>query len=187
MDIFEKAKFGQPIDTRSEEYKQIAVPELQRSRSICHKINLLDPYDENIRTLLDELFEGRLPKSSIILSPLQIDRGKTITVGENVFINWNFSTVSTGSITIEDDVQIACNVQMITANHDYNDRNILHCKPVVVKKGAWIGAGATIMGGVTVGTNSVVAAGAVVTKDVPDNVVVGGCPAKIIKSIDKNR
>lgn len=145
---------------------------------------MLDPYDSQVRTLFDELFEGRLPKSSNILTPVAIDRGATITIGENVFINWNFSAVSTGSITIEDDVQIACNVQMLTANHDYKDRQILYCKPIVVKQGAWIGAGSTIMGGVTIGERAVVAAGSVVTKDVPANTVGGGNPAKIIKRIE---
>lgn len=178
MDIFEKAKAGLPIDMRSDEYQSVAVPEMKRSRTICHRINMLDPYDLQVRTLFDELFEGRLPKSSNILTPVSIDRGATITIGENVFINWNFSAVSTGSITIEDDVQIACNVQMLTANHDLGDMQILYCKPIVVKQGAWIGAGSTIMGGVTIGEGAVVAAGSVVTKDVPANTVVGTIPLK---------
>jgi acetyltransferase-like isoleucine patch superfamily enzyme len=181
MTIFERAKAGEPIDMRSDEYQNIAVPEMKRSRTICHKINMIDPYDGNIRSLLNELFEGRLPASSNILSPVNIDRGATITIGENVFINWNFSAVSTGTVTIEDHVQIACNVQMITANHDFEDMEILHCKPIVIKQGAWIGAGSTIMGGVTVGEGAVVAAGSVVTKDVESFTIVGGNPARFIK------
>ena len=185
MDIYEQAKAGLPLDMRGEEYQSVAVPEMKRSRTICHRINMLDPYDPKVRELFDELFEGRLPASSNILTPVAIDRGATITIGEHVFINWNFSAVSTGSITIEDNVQIACNVQMLTANHDLEDLMILHCKPIVVKTGAWIGAGATIMGGVTVGEHAVVAAGSVVTKDVAPYTIVGGNPAKFIKNIEK--
>ena len=91
------------------------------------------------------------------------------------------SAVSTGSVTIEDNVQIACNVQMLTANHDYEDMMVLHCKPIVIKQGAWIGAGSTIMGGVTVREGAVVAAGSVVTKDVEPFTIVGGNPARTLK------
>ena len=76
------------------------------------------------------------------------------------------------------------NVQLISNNHDLHDRQILICKPVHIGKNAWIGAGATILPGVTVGENAVVAAAAVVTKDVPANAIVGGNPAKLIKMIE---
>ena len=186
MNIYEKAKAGLPVDMRSEEYQTVAVPELKRSRTICHELNMLPPYDIKVRELFDHLFEGRLPKSSTILTPVAIDRGATVTIGENVFINWNFSAVSTGSITIEDNVQIACNVQFLTANHDLDDLMILHCKPIVIKNRAWIGAGATIMGGVTVGEHAVVAAASVVTKEVPPYTIVGGNPAKVIRTVEKS-
>jgi acetyltransferase-like isoleucine patch superfamily enzyme len=95
--------------------------------------------------------------------------------------------MSAGGITIEDDVQIAANVQLISNNHDPYDRMVIICKPVLIKKKAWIGAGATILPGVTVGENAIVGAGSVVTKDVPDNAVVAGNPAKLIKMLsDKN-
>ncbi|MCU7549563.1 hypothetical protein OCK74_10585 [Chitinophagaceae bacterium LB-8] len=91
-----------------------------------------------------------------------------------------------GGITIEDDVLIGPRVNLTTENHplDPADRRALICKPIVIKRNAWIGAAATILPGVTIGENAVVAAGAVVSKDVPANTIVGGVPAKIIKSID---
>jgi acetyltransferase-like isoleucine patch superfamily enzyme len=91
-----------------------------------------------------------------------------------------------GGITIEDDVLIGPKVNLITENHplDPANRKALISKPIVVKRNAWIGAAATILPGVTIGENSVVAAGALVTSDVPPNTVVGGVPAKIIKSIN---
>ena len=85
--------------------------------------------------------------------------------------------------TTEDGAMVAANVQLISNNHDFHDRRILVCKPVHIGKNAWIGAGATILPGVTVGENAVVAAGAVVTKDVAPNTIVGGNPAKFIKEI----
>lgn len=121
------------------------------------------------------------PKSS-----LHIDRGVTISIGENVFINWGLNTVSTGSITIEDNVQIAPNVSLLTANHDFDDLMILKCKPIVIKKRAWIGEGSKIMPGVIIGEHAVVASGSVVTKDVAPYILVGGNPAHFIKSIVKN-
>ena len=78
---------------------------------------------------------------------------------------------------------IAANVQLISNNHDLYERQILICKPVRICKNAWVGAGATILPGVTVGENAVVAAAAVVTKDVPANTIVAGNPARIIKTI----
>lgn len=187
MDVYERAKMGMPIDMRTdEEYKKICGKEMVRSRTLCHEINMLPPYDEKVRSLFDELFLGKLPQSSTILTPVYIDRGITINIGENVFINWGFNAVSTGSITIEDGVMIAPNVSLLTANHDLQDLQIITCKPIVIKKNAWIGEGAKILQGVTVGEGAVVAAGAVVTKDVAPYTIVGGNPAKFIKKIEKN-
>lgn len=90
-----------------------------------------------------------------------------------------------GGITLEDEVLVAANVQLISNNHDLNQRNIITCKPVRICRKAWIGAGATILPGVTVGENAVVGAGSVVTRDVPPMTIVAGNPAKIIRKIDE--
>lgn len=182
MNVYERAAAGEPLDMRTDkEYHDVMGPEMVRSRTICHRINMLDPYDPKVRKLYDELFEGRLPESSNILTPVQIDRGKTITIGENSFINWGFNTVSTGGIHIGNNVQIGPNVALLTANHNVNDLQIIYCKPIVIEDGAWLGEGVKVMQGVTIGHGAIVAAGAVVTKDVPPDSIVGGCPAKIIR------
>ena len=92
-----------------------------------------------------------------------------------------------GGITIEDGAWIAANVQLISNNHDMYDRAVLLCKPVLIKRDAWIGAGATILPGVCVGAHAVVGAGAVVTKDVLDYAVVVGNPARIVKTLDADK
>lgn len=90
-----------------------------------------------------------------------------------------------GGITIEDDVQIGPKVNLITENHpiDPANRKVLDLKSIHIKRNVWIGAAATILPGVTIGENSVVAAGAVVRKDVEANTIVAGVPAKVIKNI----
>ena len=92
-----------------------------------------------------------------------------------------------GGITIEDGVQIAANVQLLSNNHDPYDLQVLTCKPVLIREGAWIGAGATVLPGVCVGKHAVVGAASVVTKDVPDYAVAVGNPAKVIKMVDADR
>ena len=88
---------------------------------------------------------------------------------------------------IEDDVLVAANVQLISNNHDLYDHQILTCKPVVLKRNCWIGAGATILPGVTVGENAVVGAGSVVTRDVEANTVIVGNPARVVKTLAQAR
>ena len=106
-------------------------------------------------------------------------------IGKNVFINHACSFLDMGGITIEDNVLIGPKVNLITENHplSHGDRKYLNCKPILIKRNAWIGAAATILPGVANGENSVVAAGAVVTAHVPPNTIVGGVPAKFIKNI----
>ena len=92
--------------------------------------------------------------------------------------------MSAGRINIEDNVQIGPNVMLVTTNHDFNHREVVLRRPIVIKKSAWIGGRAMILPGVTIGENAVVAGGAVVTKDVEPNTIVGGNPAKAIKRLD---
>ena len=115
---------------------------------------------------------------------LIIDAGN---VKKGVFINSNLLAMARGGITIEDGAQIAANVQLISNNHDSYDLAVLTCKPVLIKKAAWIGAGATILPGVSVGKHAVVGAASVVTKDVPDYAVAVGNPAKVIKYLDPDQ
>ena len=104
-----------------------------------------------------------------------------------LMVNSNMLAMARGGITIEDDVQIAANVQLLTNNHDPYERMILSCRPILIKKGAWIGAGATILPGICVGAHSIIGASSVVTKDVPDCAVVVGNPARVVKMLDAEK
>ncbi|MEY4432711.1 MAG: hypothetical protein RLZZ44_841 [Bacteroidota bacterium] len=141
---------------------------------------------EQIRTQIGNVISTPLDASSTVFIPFHTNFGKHIFIGKNVFINHGCSFLDLGGITIEDDVLIGPQVNIITENHpvDPKSRKSLDLKSVTIKRNAWIGANATVLPGVTIGENSIVAAGAVVTKDVPDNTIVGGVPAKFIKKIE---
>ena len=160
--------------------------EMIRSHELCLKISAKKPTDPDYKGLLEELFQHEIDDSVAIVSPFYCDCGCRMTIGKNVTINKGATILSPGKVVIEDNVLIGPEVKIVTVDHDLHDRhNLFHFGQVTIKENAWICIGAIICPGVTIGRNAVVAAGAVVTKDVPDNVVVGGNPARIIKKIDK--
>lgn len=141
---------------------------------------------QEAREILGKIIGQEIDESTTLFPPFSINFGKFTKIGNQVFINHGCSFLDLGGITLEDQVLIGPQVKLVTENHPLNpaDRSGLLPKPILIRKNAWIGAGATILPGVTVGENAVVAAGAVVNKDVPDNCVVGGIPAKFLKKID---
>ena len=155
-----------------------------RDVKLVFDINRTMPYTEENNNLVKELFGDNLGEGSTVMPPLKGVCFDMVKIGNNVMIMNDCLMMSRGGITIDDDVMIAANVQLISNNHDLHDHPLLLCKPVHICRNVWIGAGATILPGVTVGENAVVAAGAVVTKDVAPNTIVGGNPAKFIKNID---
>lgn len=139
-----------------------------------------------IRVLLSRLFGKELDQSFRVFPPLYTDFGKNITVGKNVFINACCHFQDHGGITIGDGCQIGHNVVFATLDHGLKpeDRANTYPAPIVLGRNVWIGSNSTILKGVTIGDNSVIAAGAVVTRDIPANCIAGGVPAKIIKNIE---
>ncbi len=155
-----------------------------RDVKLIFTINQTMPYTEEYNNLVKELFGDNLGDGVTVMPPLKGVCFDRVKIGKHVMIMPDCLMMSRGGITIDDNAMIAANVQLISNNHDLHDRQLLICKPVHIGKNAWIGAGATILPGVTVGENAVVAAGAVVTKDVAPNTIVGGNPAKFIKNIE---
>lgn len=169
------------IDLRVESPERKA--ESKRSTQLCFKINHTMPMTEESIALIRELFPN-IGENIMIQPPLQVNLGNMVKIGNNVSIMYNLLCMSGGGITIEDGAQIAANCSLISNNHDFKDRQILTCKPIVIKKNVWIGAGSIILPGVTIGENAIVGAGSVVTKDVATNTLVAGVPAKFIKNIE---
>lgn len=141
---------------------------------------------EEIRALVSKLIGKPVDESFMMFPPFYTDCGKNITICKNVFINSGCRFQDQGGITIGDGALIGHNAVLATLNHDFSPtkRGNLHPAPIVIGKNVWLGANVTVISGVTIGDNSVIAAGAVVTKDVPGNVVAGGVPAKIIKKLE---
>ena len=160
---------------------------VKRAMAITAALNRLtfDDADE-IRALFSQLIGQKVDDSFLLIPPFYTAGGNEIRVGQNVFVNQNCTFYDLGGLDIADDVMIGPNVSIITTGHpvDPAQRHAATIgKPIVIERNVWIATGATIVGGVTVGENSVVAAGSVVTRDVPPNTLVGGNPARVIRSI----
>ncbi|EUJ43177.1 DapH/DapD/GlmU-related protein [Listeria riparia] len=176
---------GKDVLKGSALYKEIHLAKQNNERLII-ELNTHYHTKEEILRYLEEITGKAVNPSVDISCPFYSDFGKHITFGKNIFINQNVTFVDLGGIIIEDEVLIGPGATLITVNHlmDLENRRGLRVAPICIKKNAWIGANATILPGITVGENSVVAASSTVTKDVPDNVIVAGTPAKQINSID---
>ena len=151
---------------------------------LASALNSSTSIDET-RDRLSEITGKQIDSSTTVFVPFYTNFGLHIKIGKNLFINHACSFLDLGGITIEDDVFIGPRANLTTENHPINpsQRKSLVLNSILIKRNAWIGAGATILPGVTIGENSIIAAGAVVTKDVPANTIAGGIPAKVIKSI----
>lgn len=179
----EFVKTRRPLDT--EEIKGFMDDMSNEARRITFQLNTSYKNPEEVRRLLSLLFGYNVPDSLRVFPPFYTDFGKNITVGENVFINACCHFQDHGGVTLGDGCQIGHNVVFATLNHELapERRHVTLPAPIVLGRNVWVGSNATILSGVTIGDNAVVAAGAVVTKDVPSDAVVGGVPARFIKSI----
>lgn len=181
--VYQLMDQGGPTSVK-ESYFAEAADEMMRSRVLCAKANAVLPDDSAYVNYLEELF-GRKLEDVRILTPFSCDFGNRVTFGKNVFINHSAILSSSGGIEFGDNVMVAPGLKVATINHDMYDRHVTYTYgKVTVKENTWIGMGVTICPGVTIGKYAVVAAGSVVTKDVPDYAVVGGVPAKVIKMLD---
>lgn len=141
---------------------------------------------EEIRKIMTELTGKKIDDTFRMFPPFYTDFGKNITIGKNVFINSGCHFQDQGGIEIGGGCLIGHNVVLATINHDlYPENNrINHYAPIKLGKSVWVGSNSTILPGITVGDWAVVAAGAVVTRDVPPLTIVGGVPAKVIRTIE---
>jgi len=187
-----------PGDTRTNRERMLAGdlyiaddPELEaaskRATRLAAEYTAAYPADpQAARPLLDDLL-GSIAPDAHVRAPLYVDYGTYITVGSGTFINYGLTALDVAPITIGNDVQIGPNVQLLTPTHPIDPeqrRNKLEAaKPIVIGDNVWLGGGVIVLPGVTIGENSIVGAGSVVTRDVPANCVVVGNPARVLRSI----
>lgn len=183
-DVINGYRSDAPVDLERDAYAEELY---QEAIKIGIEMNTKYHSEEELREIMSYLIGKKVDETFRIFPPFYTDFGKNITLGKNVFINSGTHFQDQGEIVIGDGVFIGHNVVLATINHDLFPKNKRknHYVPIVLKNNVWIGSNATITSGVTIGEWSVVAAGAVVTKDVPPYTVVGGVPARVLKSIDK--
>lgn len=186
-DILTRDLAGELVDMNDKEFPKIR-DIIMRTIALTNKLNSGAHSPKKVRKIFSKIIGQKLDESTWIIPPFYVDFGRNIRVGKNFFMNQACTFMDRGGITIGDDVFIAPKVCLTTINHDFNpyNRQATFCKPIVIKDRVWIGINVTICPGVTIGENSVIAAGSVVTKDVPPNVIVGGNPARVLKELDTN-
>jgi acetyltransferase-like isoleucine patch superfamily enzyme len=179
MDTSEVIEGGSPLHEVFHAFSQEAL-------RITMEINGKYHTPAELRQLFSELWAIDVPESFGCFPPFNTDCGKHTHIGERVFINSGCKFQDQGGIYIDDDALIGHNATLCTLNHvqDPAQRASMIAKPIHIGKKVWLGANVTVLQGVTIGDNAIVAAGAVVTKDVPANTIVGGIPAKVIKKIE---
>lgn len=182
-DIFNRLKNREVVAFSDGDYHLIPEACSETRKTLVKLNSTVD--DEEVTKLLSEITGKEVDASVRIFTPFHINYGKNTKFGQNIFINFGCTFLDLGGIEIEDNVMLAPGVKLLSESHpiEPKERQQLATGKIHIKKNAWIGANATILQGVTIGENAVVAAGAVVSKDVPANVVVGGIPAKILKNI----
>ncbi|RIV41860.1 sugar O-acetyltransferase [Flagellimonas pelagia] len=185
-DIFQRLLNGETVPFNDPDYFKIREASLDTRKLVSQLNRTIDPVE--IRYILGQITGTKIDDTVGVFTPIFINHGKNLKLGKNVFINFDCTFLDLGGITIEDQVLIGPKVSVLSEGHpiDPAKRQSLSTAPILIKKNAWIGANSTILKGVTIGENSIVAAGSLVNKDVPDNVIVGGVPAKILKNIDKS-
>lgn len=160
--------------------------ERQQADSLCYDYNALRPDDPRRQEILKALL-GQVPEGLTLLSPVYFDYGSLTRFGKGVFVNHGCYFMDGGTITIGDNVFIGPFTGFYTAAHpvDYRRRNqgLEWAKPIRVGDNCWFGANVSVMPGVTIGSGCVIAAGSVVTRDLPDNSLAAGVPAEVKKTI----
>ena len=161
--------------------------DVQRTMRLAAEMNTGYHTEAEVRDYMRQITGSEIDDTLRIFTPFHINYGKKTTFGRDCFVNFGCTFLALGGITIEDDVFIGPHCVLATEYHpeEPTTRHSLLTKPIVVKRNAWLGANVTVLAGVTIGENAIVAAGSVVTKDVPDNMVVAGSPAKVIREIKK--
>lgn len=179
---------GERLLARGTEELKISIEGVPRAFACCEALNRLPYADQDaIRSAWSELTGRPTPEGFRLVPPVHSDQGVRLRVGTNVFINHGCTLNDIGGIEIGDDTMIGPNVSLLTSGHPTavaERRAGITVAPISIGANVWIGAGATVLGGVSVGDGAVIAAAAVVSRDVPAATLVAGVPARVIRSLD---
>ena len=161
--------------------------ERQRAREFCFKYNNISPTEKEKRKNMIDKFFGKVGNGTVVQSPFYCDYGYNIEIGDNFFSNYSLTILDVAKVKIGNNVLFGPNVSLYTAGHPIHpvSRNsgYEYGFPITIGDNVWLGGSVTVVPGVTIGANSVIAAGSVVVKDIPDNVVAAGNLCKIIRKI----
>jgi acetyltransferase-like isoleucine patch superfamily enzyme len=183
--IFERELAGEVIAFNDPEYPQIYAI-IRKAIRLTSELNAMLIDDQaQVNRVFSELINRPVEETLLLLPPFYTDFGHNIQIGKNVFVNHACTFMDRGGITLEDNVLLGPKVNLITTNHltELDRRRDTISLPIVLRRGAWLGANVTVMPGVTIGENAIVGAGAVVTKDVAANTIVAGVPARVVKHL----
>lgn len=171
-------------------YDKELLADIGRCNDLCHEFNQIKPSDRSAqREILKKIF-AKTGDNVIVNTPFWCDYGYNTTVGDYFFANHNCQILDGGKVTFGHHVFIAPNCCFTTAEHalDAKQRNegLEVALPIIIGNNVWIGAGTTVLGGVTIGDNTVIGAGSVVTKDIPSNVIAVGVPCRVLREITED-
>lgn len=162
----------------------------QRGKALCFEINQLHPDETEKRSLLLKQLFGSIGENVWVEPPIRMAYGSNTTVGSNVYINFNLTIIDDYKVTIGSNVMFGPNVTIAVTNHpvhpDLRREGEMYALPDVIEDDVWIGSGAIILSGVTIGKGCVIGAGAIVTKDIPANVIAVGNPCRVLREITDN-
>lgn len=159
---------------------------LDKAKTLCARLQTVAINDDCYRQLIEDLIPS-LPADSTVCPPFHCDHGHRITVGRNVFVNYDCVMLDSGGITIGDNCLIGPACQLYTPQHPFDPvmrrKTVETCYPIAIGEDTWLGGGVIVCPGVTIGKRCIVAAGSVVTKDVPDDCLAAGNPAVVKKRL----
>lgn len=158
---------------------------VQETMRLCAEMNTGYHSEEEVRHYLREITQSEVDDTVRVFPPFNINYGRSTRFGRDCFVNFGCTFLAIGGITVEDGAFIGPHCVLATEYHpeDPARRHSLLTRPIVIGRNAWLGADVKVLAGVTIGENAIVAAGSVVTRDVPAGMVVAGSPARVIRPI----